>query len=806
MCSLRFWLFVISLILTIFLSSARPSEIIADTLKTAVAVRTDTKIRIDGHLNEEAWQTAATIYGFRQTEPDEGESASESTYVRILYDDEALYVGFWCYDKEPDRIIKQLTRRDRWPASDRVAIRIDSHHDHRTAYFFGVNVSGVLCDILLYDNDMDDDTWDAVWTASTKMTDWGWTAEFEIPYSALRFSKTEEYIWGINLSRNIPRRNEDARWQFVPSSETAGVSRFGHLAGIKGIEPPGRLETMPYLVSYEMTEPSSRGNADGREFISNIGADIKYGISSALTLDAAINPDFGQVESDEAVINLSVFETQYEEKRPFFLEGTEIFNTEFFNQFYSRRIGRSPCTEFENAAYYIDYPRQTTILSALKLTGKTETGTSIGILNTMTQEESAKYKTDTLPDSPTYKGVVEPLANYTVARVKQDIMGNSFIGGMFTSANQKDRPDAYTGSADWMLSFLDNKYNWRGMLIGTNNGPGTEGYGGATYLQRVGGKIVRGTFTYYYLDDKVNWNRLGYINRNSQWGDNGWLQLRSNKKFSIIKYIRLNFNYWYAKNLDGYRIEKGGNINGSLGFTNNWWLSAGRGISDKVYDDMETRGYGLWIQPSGTEFWINFNTNEANKIFWELNYGQGEGRYGIYNAYSVWSNLRPRANLELSLGASFAPSRNLDYWMGIGQDTLPIFGSLDNDEFDLNLRGTYTFTRNLTLQWFTQFYFSTGDFDEIKKLIAADKYEPVDDTAYQIDYDRNDFNYKALNLNLILRWEYRTGSTLYLVWTHAREESLDGFGQFKFSREFGDLFATPQANTFLIKANYWWNI
>lgn len=779
-------------------------EIVADTLKTAVAERVTASIHIDGFLSEDEWKSARPITGFRQTEPDEGKPVTESTLVKILYDDEAVYVGFWCYDREPEKITRQLTRRDRWTGSDKVAVRFDSHHDHQTAYYFEINAAGVLRDILFYNNNWDDDSWDAVWEGETKITKWGWCAEYRIPYSALRFSDAEEYVWGVDFSRYIPRRNEFARWQFVPSNETSGVSRYGHLVGIKGITPPGRMETLPYVVSYEVTEPKSLGNADGREFISDIGVDFKYGLSSSITLDATINPDFGQVESDRSLINLSTYETYFEEKRPFFLEGFEIFDTPFFTQFYSRRIGHSPSGGVADAEYYIDYPRNTTILSALKLSGKTKSGISFGILNATTQEEKTEYKIE--GDTKTYEAIVEPLANYSVVRVKKDIAGSSYLGGTFTSANQREYADAFTASTDWKLYFSDQMFHWSGMVIGTNNGPSTGDMALAMALNKHSGRVIQGNIFLDYYGREVDWNKLGYLGRNSCKGISSWIQFRSNKEFSVFKYLRLNFNGWYNQNLDGYRLGNGGNFNGSIGFTNNWWIWAGFCIDGSRFDDRETRDNGLWFVERNHAKWIGGNTNSAKKIQCELNYHYDNERDGFFHQYSFWTNFRPLTNFEFSIGTSYRINRDVDYWVGTGEDNLPVFGKLDNNDMDINFRGIYTFVKNLTVQWYTQFYFSAGEYDKFRKLTAPDKYDVVDINNYDIDFSRDDFNYKSLNLNLIFRWEYLPGSALFVVWTHARDRYNTDYGDFQFSRDFKDLFRTPQTNTFLVKADYWWNL
>jgi len=780
---------------------ARPE---ADPVKTASACRIDTPLKIDGYLIEKVWDTAPRMDGFRQVEPDDGAPASEPTVFAVLYDDAAVYVGVWCADSEPEKISRQLTRRDRWTESDQIAVRIDSYHDHQTAYYFSVNAAGIQRDILLFNNDCSDDSWDAVWEAEAKITEAGWTAEYRIPYSALRFSEAPDYIWGFDLTRYIPRHNESSRWQYVPRHEPGGVSRYGHLVGIKDIAPPGRIETLPYLVSYGRTQPRSRGNLEGRDYISNMGVDLKYGLSTWLTLDATINPDFGQVESDQSVINLTAYETFYDEKRPFFLEGMEIFRTPFFYQFYSRRIGRSPTAEFSEAAYYEDYPTRTTILSAVKLTGKTAGGTSIGVLNAVTQEEEAAYRVD--GDNRTHRGVVEPPANYSVVRLKQDIYGSSYVGGLFTLANQRERTDAVTGSADWRLYFNGNMYHFSGSMIATRNGPDTEDVAAAASFGKNSGKIIRGNIGVDYYGDKVDWNRLGYMERNGTRGISSWIQFYSNERFHFIRSMNINFNGWYNELLDGHRNATGGNINGYVQLTNNWGFWAGVGRDFSRYHDRETRGKGLWWVDDNHRWWAGFGTNQAKKVSLEVEHHQDNERDGRFYLYNVWLNFRFLANFQISLGSEYLINRGVDFWVGEGEDGRPVFGKLDNNELDINFRGIYTFSKRTTLQWYTQLYFSTGEYDRFRRLTTPETLEEFDESQYEVDFHRNDFNYKSINLNLILRWEYLPGSTLFLVWTHARDAYITDYGDFRISRDFPDLFEIPQTNTFLIKANYWWNI
>ena len=795
----------LGLILVLLTGPVVQAEITAEPLKTVNALRTNEHIKVDGNLSEKSWEKAIPIDGFRQTEPHEGEPITEKTVVKVLYDDEALYVGWWCYDSEPDKIVRQLTRRDRWTGADEVHVRIDSHHDHQTAYYFAVNAAGVIRDVLIYNNMWDDDSWDAVWEANTRIHEWGWSAEYRIPFTALRFTSTDEYTWGFDVSRRIARKEEYARWQFVPRTEATGVHRYGHLINIKDIEPPSQVEILPYSVSYAETEPARKGNTDGRDYRYNVGLDLKYALSSSFMLNATVNPDFGQVESDQDVVNLSTYETFYSEKRPFFLEGFEIFHTNFFNQFYSRRIGRSPRIWLDDADYYIDRPANTTILNAVKLTGKTKSGISVGVLNATTQEEKSEYGID--GDSKIYENVVEPLANYSVLRFKQDVKGNSYIGGMFTASNHKDLTDAYTGSTDWNLFILKDKYRFSGQVISTYNGPGTTGWAFATSLEKNIGKNFRGNIFFDFYDRQVDWNRLGYLNRNNLYGSSTWWQLRSNKEFAIFRHMNININAWYNKNLDGYRLSNGGNFNGSVQFVNNWWMYTGYATGWDRYEDLETRGNGLWLRETGDDFWIGFNTNQNKKVWLELGFDYGGVRSGEYYDYDLFINFRPVTNFELSLGPSYEFYRDAYYWVGTGEDGLPVFAQLDNDELNMSFRGIYTFKKNLTLQWYTQFYISAGDFDNYFKLENENEFTSVDTALYAVDINssRNDFNYKSLNLNLILRWEYRPGSVFYAVWTNSRNGS-NPYGDFEFSRDFKNIFRTPQSNTFLIKFNYWWNI
>jgi len=348
------------------------------------ATRTGTTVTLDGLLTEADWARAQPVSDFTQREPNEGSAATERTEVRVLYDDDALYVGARLYDRSPDSVMAQLARRDRIVSADRFIVFLDSYYDRRSGFFFGINAAGTLYDGTLYNDDWDSDTWDGVWQGSASRDSAGWTAELKIPYSQLRFQRQKAPTWGINFKREIARRNERSYLVCTPSNGSGFVSRFADLVGLQEVKPPARLEVLPYVttraeyLSHEAADPFN----DGSHLGAGVGGDVKLGIGSNLTLDATVNPDFGQVEVDPAVVNLSDVETFFEERRPFFVEGASIFDFGYggandnwgFNWanpsfLYSRRIGRAPQAELPDEYDYSSVPSGSNIMGAAKLSG-----------------------------------------------------------------------------------------------------------------------------------------------------------------------------------------------------------------------------------------------------------------------------------------------------------------------------------------------------------------------------------------------------------------------------------------------------
>jgi hypothetical protein len=761
---------------------------------------------IDGNLDDEVWHNNQLEFArdFIQREPDEGKPATESTLVAVVYDDDALYFAFWCFDDEPDKIDRQLVRRDRWGESDVVTVRLDPYHDHQTGYRFDVSAAGVMRDCRLYNDTNDDYSWDGVWESGVKAQPWGWSAEIKIPFHCLRFADKPDQTWGMNVTRYISRRNESPWWAFSPSKDGGFVSKFGHLTGLTGIKPSRHLEILPYAVSGLETEPKDPvSNPDGRDYLKNTGFDLKYGLASNLILDATINPDFGQVELDQPVLNLSAYETYYEEKRPFFVEGANLFDTDY-SLFYSRRIGRSPRGDIEDEDYfgydpefeeYTHYPKSTTILGAAKLTGKLGGGTSIAFLNAVTQKEIAKYITTS---GANREAVVEPMANYSVLRLQQDVLSNSNVGGIFTLAAQDRYNPISTGGVDWRLLTPNGVWGFSGQTIYSRVDNENTGYGLEGEFEKVAGKHVCGSIGINIKSPQLDLNRIGYLSRNNSRSSWIWLQYRTNEDWWVFRNTYHNLNGYAGWNYDNYNIDKGWNYNTYIDFVNNWSFGGGFDMQFAEYFDLETRGNGPWKRPSSWGWWANLSTDPRKKISITLNPGGGDARYGHWWAHYTGVTFRPAGNLEFSGGVNYIRSFHQIIWVENEGDS-SIFADMNQDELVLSLTAGITLTRDLSVQLSGQGYISGIDYEKYRRYVGGENYEPY-------SLDNKDFNYTALNSTFILRWEYRPGSTLYVVWTRAMSETNDAINNLEFSRDVKNLFSQNAENVFLIKISYWWSL
>jgi len=790
----------------------------APASKTLRAVRASEPPRIDGKLDDPVWQTAPVFSGFTQREPDQGAPASESTTVRFLYDDEALYVGFMLYDREPEKIVARLTRRDVFSNSDRVSVDLNPHHDHQTGAWFGVNAAGVQDDGLFFNDTEYDFAWDGVWTAKTVILSDGWSVEYRIPYHVLRFGSKPVYTWGINLIRDIGRRNEKAYWIMIPRNETGWVSRMAHLEGIEGIRPPSAFEVTPYSTTQSKLEPKTPANPDGRGFQASGGADIRYGLTSNLSLNATINPDFGQVEADSAVLNLSTFETFFEERRPFFVEGTGIFKTPI-QLFYSRRIGRQPGhIPLPTNVTLIDRPEFTTIGAAFKLTGKTASKTTFGLISALTPSEYA-----TITDSasaPHRRTRIEPLTHALVGRIQQDIGATSNAGLLATALNRRTGEAAYTGGVDWNIRWKNSMYEFSGQMAGSRTGLGNavqQGLATQVKFAKTSGWFLL-TANGHIYSPGFSPNDLGFLERANQinpWGD---ISIQKTTPFGPFRTFRASlegftaWNFRYHWNGNTYRrvnLFRGFGTSGEIEWKNFWKTEWGVFQTVASLDDRETRGGPLFLYPPINIFFLGVETNGRYPVN-----GKVEGEYGYHNRGTSWWNvqgqltIRPASNLKFSFHPRYDDLTYFAQWITNvddnhdGTDDHFVFGRLRGHTLDLTTRANITFTPTLSLQFYLQPFVTVGRYTAVHELARPSSYEFTPYTGLTFNPD---FNNRSLRSNLVLRWEYRPGSTVFLVWSQSRSAASND-SEFRPLQSLRRAFRDEGTNVFLIKLNYWLNM
>jgi hypothetical protein len=819
----------------------------------AVPVSGPNAIRVNGELSDEVWRGAPAVDAFVQREPHEGGEPSQHTEFRVAYDASTLYVKVRAFDREPDKIVTFLTRRDLDSPCDWIHVLIDSYHDRRTAYEFSVNPSGIKRDRYWFNDTDGDDSWDAVWDVSVSRDAQGWTAQFRIPFSQLRFSRAQSNAFGFAVARQIGRLNETSTWPLLARSASGYVSGFGELGGLSMSASPKRLEATPYTVANLMRQrPQGNPLLKSSDPAVSFGLDMKYALTPGLTLTATVNPDFGQVEADPAVVNLSAFETFFNERRPFFVEGLGTFRFGLdcnegacAGLFYSRRIGRSP-QGLDNlpggTGVYTDTPSQTTILGAAKLSGRVGKY-SIGLLQAVTQEEDARVMLGPL----TSRQPVEPTSSYTVGRVRREFANQSSVSLMLTSVNRKLDPSldflagaANTAGVDWDWRFRQ-RYAVRGYWVGSSvrgsaaaitrieensrhyfqrpdltsaaldsSPTSLDGAAGSISINKIGGEHTRFNSSVSFKSPGFDINDVGYLQRADQRSMNNWFQIRSDTPNRWFRSRAINFNQWATWNNDGDRLWGGGNINAHGVFANNWSTGGGWNFQQTGFDDRATRGGPGVVAEGFTGLWSYVNSDNRRPIY--VNYFSGLGWDGLGSGWKDFNpeiTYRPVPALMSTFGVRVNRTSQQQQWVGQLTDTANhyVFAHLRQTTVALTGRLNYTMTPNLSVQLYAQPFLSAGDYSAFKQIVNprldyASRYAP-----YAFDTVANwdpDFNVKSFRTTNVLRWEYKPGSTLFVVWQQARENDAVP-GGFHFGRDMHDIFGVAPRNVFLVKLAYWLN-
>lgn len=752
--------------------------------KTVHAIRADGPISIDGVLEETAWQEEG-YSDFIQSDPTDGAQPTEKTKVWVAYDEKSLYVAARLYDSQPELITCRLGRRDDFVDSDWFIFAVDPYYDRRSGYQFAVNPAGSIVDWTLYNDEWNDTTWDGVWEWKALIDEEGWTVEIRIPYNQLRFPKKEEYVWGVNFRRVIKRKNEEICFVWVPKEDSGYVSRFAKLLGIQGIRPGRHIEFLPYSVVQAQYSPEESGNPfeTGNKYLGNAGFDLKIGLKSNLTLDTTLNPDFGQVEVDPAVINLSDYETYFSEKRPFFIEGSNIFDQ--FGQggatsnssinwsspsfFYSRRIGRTPQGYVEQDGY-VNFPDRSTIFGAFKLTGKVGEGWNVGFINALTAREYAEIDSG----GERFKEEVEPFSYYGVLRtLKEFNEGKQGLGFIATSVVRDLRNENLEGILNknafslaidgW--TFLDKNKTWvTGGWIGGTRVEGSQtailelqqsslhyyqrpdathievneeatalsGWGGRFYLNKQKGQFLFNA-AFGALSPGFDPNDVGFqfgtsdlINAHLLLGYNWPHPGKIFRNWYIFGGPFRNYDFGGNKTWDGYLLAVEGQ------FLNYWGFNTMLAYNPQTISNTLTRGGPLALIPSGYEIDFDLTTDSRKQIVistYQYYYSRPTDGYSWSGSVSLrW---KPRTNISFSIGPDYYVRKSSIQWVTNVDDPLMIetfgtryvFGGYFQRMLSSNIRLNWTFNPRLSLELYLQPLLAVGKYDQFKELASPKKYE-----------------------------------------------------------------------------------
>lgn len=729
---------------------------------------TGTAPHIDGKIDDKAWDAADWTGNFTQRSPADGAQPMQPTVFKIIYDDRNLYIAWRCYDSAPDSIVQRMSRRDGFEG-DWVEINLDSYYDQRTAFSFTASVSGVRNDELVSnDGNNWDPSWNPVWYLKTQVDSLGWTAEARIPFNQLRFPDKAEQVWGIQVTRRNFRHASHSVWQYIPQNSGYWVSGFGELRGLKNIKPPRRIELQPYIVARAERFQAEAGNPyeDGSREVLTAGLDGKVGITSDLTVDFTINPDFGQVEADPSAININGFQIFFREQRPFFVESQNIFEYPINGGgngdlvFYSRRIGAQPHRRFSSDAsenYFVSQPQNTTILGAAKFSGKTRKGLSVGVLESVTEREVARIN----DNGEEREEVVEPLTNFLVGRVMQDFnQGNTIIGGMLTSTNrfwegdQFDNElhrDAYSGGIDFLHRWKNQTWKVEGsfmasrvegtpeMLINTQTAfehlfqrPDAEHLeidSSATSLSGYGGNFefgkVRGNFTFA---TGVNWrsprlelNDIGFLTQTDLINQYLFARYQINQPDGLFRNYATTFNHRLRWNFAGEHLHQSARVGFNAEFQNFWGINLGLNREFKDISQNALFGGPSIRRPNGTSISFSFYTDNRKAVsFW----GSTSNVWGTDNGIRIWSyeggiDMRPIDALRIFLSPSIRTFQRPVQYVSKADfqgQTRYIAGTVDQRTLSLTMRLNYNITPDLTLQFYGQPFISRGRYTNFKYI------------------------------------------------------------------------------------------
>ena len=779
--------------------------------KQTTAYRTASAIRIDGHLDEPDWSLTDVAREFIQKEPKPGVPSPFLSEVRLLYDDGALYVGATLFDPAPDSILKELSPRDELGNTDLFGLMLDTYRDGINAFGFWVTPAGIQGDERIFSED-DDDSWDAVWESSARITEEGWTVEMRIPYSAIRFPVVEEQKWAVNFARYVRRVREESWWNAMNPELDNEVSQCGLLDGIRNIESPIRLSVTPYVAGYfQVRSGGGLGASTTRSFRG--GLDLKYGISDAFTLDMTLIPDFGQVQSDDQVYNFTPFEVQFAENRQFFTEGTELFRKG--GLFYSRRIGGVPIgfsdvfEQVDSTQTIVSNPTEAQLINAMKVSGRTRKNLGIGIFNALEARSFAEVRDES---GEAIFIQTQPLTNYNVFVLDQGLKNNSYAAVINTSAWREGASyDANVVGTDILLRDKPNKYavSLLGAMSSQFFPDSTHaGFKYRIVLQRTSGKLT-GALRYYVENHTYDPNDLGFLQSNNIKRITAQVNYNIYQPFSVFNKVFNSLIVTHAR-LYEPNLFRDFSVNASTVLIFKNFHAAGGGIETQPvegYDHFEPRVPGrYYVYPPyfGWNGWISSDYRRQFAFDVRANHWWHTERDG-FPRWGVWFDISPRFrvndHLSFITGYNQTTTHNDVGFATITLDTI-VFGRREQRIIETWVTAKYIFNHLTGLSLRARHYWARAQYDEFFQLTELGKLSPIGYSGKVNGASIHDVDFNALTVDVVFSWFFAPGSEMSIVWKNAIFKNGDmpapGYG-----RNFGELLAAPQLNSLSVKLLYY---
>ena len=773
--------------------------------KQIPAKRIQTTIKIDGDLDDAAWKDIPVADKFITLRPTPfiAESPENATQIYFLYDDEGIYVGGYLHEKSKDSIASELVGRDGFGNNDFVGVIFDTYYDQLNGFEYFVTPLGEQMDAKVSPNsngNSEDFSWNAVWESKSKLQADGWSFEMFIPYSAIRFGKKKVQDWGLNIVRRRQKSGQQLFWQPIDPNANGFLTQEGLITGFEDIKPPMRLQFSPYFSTYMNHDGTAKAGDKKSTTTFNGGMDVKYGINQAFTLDMTLIPDFGQVQSDNRILNLTPFEQRFNENRAFFTEGTELFNKG--NLFYSRRIGIEPRfrrwhSPKANEEVFED-PGQAKIVNATKISGRTQKGLGIGVLNALTQKQFTTFQD--ISSKETRKEENMPFTNYNVLVLDQTLKNNSSVSLVNTNVWRSGSDyDANVTSGLFDFNDKKNKWNIGGNVSFSNlmgkNGKNTTGYAHSIYFGKTSGRFNFNVWQDLY-NDKYDKSDFGYFTNNNTMDQGAWFGYNWTKPIGWFNQMRINSNFYYSRlvtPIDVLRRPEMMYQNASINFNFNgqtkklWWVGANINGGPKRNDFYEPRSYGRVFQDKGrinANFW--WESNSAKKLSWGGSVYGGTG--GVFKRknfdFNLYGKIRFNSKFSVDNSIYLSSSRNQSGWaasIGANRDTI-IFSRRNVNSVENVMNIKYSFTNRMGLTLRARHYWSKVRPVQFYELDAFGKLQtPTNSFTQNVNQ-----NYNYLSVDMVFNWQFAQGSFFSVVWKDIGEN---------FNREFERNYVKNLENT-----------